>query len=379
MIDPKQYIKSLLNFKGVPVAANRTALFEKFVSDEIILQAASQIIENQKMLTEKWRLKNRIADIQQQPVSIPNGTVGKAYQAKIDFVNLKWNDIIFSELEGLDQVGLIYDNENETISGIPTQSGDVKIILRFRVDGEPEDSTLNEKIIPLIINPDPKSLWKTKDSDRDDPYWKEDNVEEFAKLGDRHIVVASKRGRSHANVGSFRDDDYAFKHYEQNGWSLVVVADGAGSAKFSRKGSEIACKAVVDYFDTNLTPEFIREFDEVLMKHHNDKTDTETGRKLSVLIYETLSKAAYYPHQKLVEFAKETETNLKDFYSTLIFTLFRKYELGYAFLSFGVGDCPIVILNKDLTDVTLMNWLDVGEFGGGTRFINMPEIFLKDS
>ena len=26
-----------------------------------------------------------------------------------------------------------------------------------------------------------------------------------------------------------------------------------------------------------------------------------------------------------------------------------------------------------------MNWLDVGEFGGGTRFINMPEIFLKDS
>ncbi|MGZ5190908.1 MAG: hypothetical protein ACXWCZ_07785, partial [Flavisolibacter sp.] len=28
---------------------------------------------------------------------------------------------------------------------------------------------------------------------------------------------------------------------------------------------------------------------------------------------------------------------------------------------------------------TLMNWLDVGEFGGGTRFINMPEIFSKDS
>ncbi len=25
-----------------------------------------------------------------------------------------------------------------------------------------------------------------------------------------------------------------------------------------------------------------------------------------------------------------------------------------------------------------MNWLDVGEFGGGTRFITMPEIFQSD-
>jgi hypothetical protein len=25
-----------------------------------------------------------------------------------------------------------------------------------------------------------------------------------------------------------------------------------------------------------------------------------------------------------------------------------------------------------------MNWLDVGEFGGGTRFITMPEIFVSD-
>ncbi|MGZ8538433.1 MAG: protein phosphatase 2C domain-containing protein, partial [Flavisolibacter sp.] len=299
MSDAKHYIKSLFSFKGLPVAANRTALFEKFIAEEVNLQAASQILENQKMLTEKWRIKNRIADIQQQSLSIPNGTVGKAYQAKIDFVFLKWNDIIFSELEGLEEMGLKYDNDQETISGTPSKSGDVKIILKFRIDGEAEDSTLNEKIIPLIINPDPKSLWKTKDSDQNDPYWKEDNVAEFVKLGDRHIVVASKRGRSHANVGSFRDDDYAFKHYDQNGWNIVVVADGAGSAKFSRKGSEIACKAVVEYFDTHLTPEFIKEFDEVLLRHHSDKTDSETGKKLSVLIYETLSKAAYYPHQKL--------------------------------------------------------------------------------
>jgi hypothetical protein len=36
------------------------------------------------------------------------------------------------------------------------------------------------------------------------------------------------------------------------------------------------------------------------------------------------------------------------------------------------------VLNKNITEVTLMNWLDVGEFGGGTRFITMPEIFQNE-
>jgi hypothetical protein len=31
-----------------------------------------------------------------------------------------------------------------------------------------------------------------------------------------------------------------------------------------------------------------------------------------------------------------------------------------------------------VTEVTLMNWIDVGEFGGGTRFITMPEIFQNE-
>jgi hypothetical protein len=52
------------------------------------------------------------------------------------------------------------------------------------------------------------------------------------------IVVVSKRGRSHANVGSFRDDDFAFK-------TLTIQVeysssfDGAGSASLSREGSNV--------------------------------------------------------------------------------------------------------------------------------------------
>jgi hypothetical protein len=32
-------------------------------------------------------------------------------------------------------------------------------------------------------------------------------------------------------------------------------------------------------------------------------------------------------------------------------------------------------MNKDKTETTLLNWLDVGEHGGGTRFITQPDIF----
>ena len=47
-------------------------------------------------------------------------------------------------------------------------------------------------------------------------------------------------------------------------------------------------------------------------------------------------------------------------------------------LSFGVGDCPMAVLNKEISEVILLNWIDVGEFGGGTRFITMPEIFQSE-
>ena len=90
------------------------------------------------------------------------------------------------------------------------------------------------------------------------------------------------------------------------------------------------------------------------------------------------SKAAFKAHTTLEEFANKLEQPLKEFHSTLIFALYKKYDFGYALLSFGVGDCPIGLINKGLTEIKLMNWLDVGEFGGGTRFITMPEIFSSD-
>ncbi|SNR87138.1 PP2C family serine/threonine-protein phosphatase [Flavobacterium sp. ov086] len=376
MEETKRYIQSFLSQKKIDISLDKVALFEDFASNEKNVNAVKIIRENQKMIMQNWILKNRIDDILTQTVSIPNGTVNKKYLAKIDFNTLGWNDIISFEIKGLENTGLEF-NKNDELIGVPEISGDLKIKLLFRVQDEAEDSVLNEKIITLIVNPDPKSLWKNLENDKNDPFSKPDNEAVAAKFLDKNIVIASKRGRSHANVGSFREDDFAFKNFKEIGWSVLAVSDGAGSAKLSRKGSNLACNSVIQYFEENLKAENLKEFDQVLVDHHN-KVSEETSKKISHFVYQNLSKAAHFAHQKIEEFAIENKTDLKNFHATLIFALVKKYDFGYAVLTFGIGDCPIGLLNKDLTEIKLMNWLDVGDFGGGTRFITMPEIFQND-
>ena len=377
MEDVKKYIQAFLSQHKIEVPPSKLSLFDDFIANEENINSVKIIQENQKMIMANWTLKTRIDDIILQSVSLPNGTVNKKYESKIDFIKLGWNDIIYSEIKDLEDSGLEFNNEEELLFGNPIISGDLKIKLLFRIEGEAEDSILNEKTITIIINPDPKSLWKDIESDKTDPYWKEDNVAVSSNFLDKNIVVASKRGRSHANVGSFRDDDFAFKKINETGWSFLAVSDGAGSASLSRQGSKMSCDLVLSYFEENFTGEYLKEFDENLFNHHN-KTDEDSSKKISHFVYDNLSKAAWFVHKELEKFAIKLERPLKDLHATLIFALVKKYDFGYAILTFGVGDCPIGLLNKDLTEIKLMNWLDVGEFGGGTRFITMPEIFQSD-
>lgn len=62
---------------------------------------------------------------------------------------------------------------------MPKLSGDFKINLKFRIKDDPEDSVLHEKKITLVINANPKSLWKNIQSDLEknkdwkiENYWK---------------------------------------------------------------------------------------------------------------------------------------------------------------------------------------------------------------
>ena len=376
MIDLKEQLTNLFKSNNIIIPDKRKDLFNKFVHDAQNIEAINIITQNQNELMAKWKLEDSIAEIMQKPVRVLNATVGKPYETKFDFDKFGWKNITAYEFTGLGEAGLMYDEKTKQLTGTPTQSGDRKIVFKFKVEGQPEDAPFNEKPLMLIINPDPKSLWKNLGSDKNDPYWKADDVTVFAPISDRHILISSKRGRSHANVGSFREDDFAFKDLD-NGWSIVVVSDGAGSAKVSRQGSVIACNGIVDYFLEKSSIENMVEFDE-LMKQYKASAGADIENKLKLFVYNNLGKAVFQVHKKLEDFAAKNGVTLKDLSSTLVFSLFKKYDIGYAMLSFGVGDCPMAVLNKDVSKVTLLNWIDVGEFGGGTRFITMPEIFKSD-
>jgi len=384
MSETKNYIQLLFAQNKISINTNRSKLFEEFIKAGQNISAVNTIKENQDMLKKNWTIQNKVADILDKQLIIPNGSVNKRYDVKLDFIKAGFVGLKHTEFEGLDKYGLCYNSETQTISGVPVESGDFKLAFKFRVEEEQNDSELNAKIISLVINADPKSLWKEIPSDQDKDnawkaahYWKPDRANDFTRLGSRNLVVASNRGRSHANVGSCRDDDYGFAFLEPVGWSIVCVADGAGSSPLSRKGSMLACDGVIEYCRNNFTAGMLDQFDIDLKQQHEAPND-ESSKRISFFVYDNLSKAALHAHKKIEDFALKAEKSIKDFHSTLIFSLYKKYDFGYAILTFGVGDCPIALVNKDLSEVKLMNWLDVGEFGGGTRFITMPEIFTSD-
>lgn len=376
MGDIKSYVQALLSKNGIEITAKNQHLFDAFTDSEENIQKVKQIFNNQTELMQDFRLKNRLHDIDAQHVHLPNGMVGKKYEASVDPAALEWNDFAFYRISGLDKIGLEYSQETKQIHGTPSASGDFRILLEFTLAGEAE-SEIHEKRIALVINPDPKSLWKNLPSDKNDRFWKDENTSASGALGEKHIVVASKRGRSHANAGTFRDDDFAYTYMPENGWSIVAVADGAGSAKASRKGSQIAVNGVIDYYKSTFTKELLANFDQIL-KEYQSADPAAAQKELNTFLYTYIGGAGHRIHKLLEEFAVKNEIELKDLHTTLIFTLFKKYDFGYVILTFGVGDCPIGVMNPAQTEVKLMNWLDVGEYGGGTRFITMPEIFSSD-
>jgi serine/threonine protein phosphatase PrpC len=390
-MEVKDYIFSLLSKKGKIVSDDKKELVYHFSESLENIALVNQILDNQSLIMKNWEIRTRIEDIKKMIFPIHNGTVGKVYYSKIDFKQLNLSDLIAEDFQGLEEIGLKFNSTEDAIEGIPIISGEQKIKFLFKVEGEAEDSELNIKEFSIIINPDPKSLWKDIESDKNDLFWKEDNVSIKDKVGGKNIVISSKRGRSHANVGSFRDDDFAYKYFNNSGWTVVAVSDGAGGYSLSRKGSQIACTSIIEYFEQHSDIETHKEFEAKLLEFDKSR-DEELLKEIQVLSKQNMYKATLFAHNKIKEFALETEKNFPDlftnskakssidyFHSTLIYALFKKFEFGYVVLTFGVGDCPIAVVNKDKTISTLMNWLDVGEFGGGTRFITQGEIFHSES
>lgn len=343
---------------------------EKLLNNVKINELSKSINDLKARILEIFNMTKEIEEFKESHIMIPNANAKKEYAFAFDMA--RFPSIKIKEIKNLDLVGLEFDVENAIIFGSPTSADQIEIQIEF-FNKDDENFELNIKTVPFIVNADPKDLWLNKPSPENSRFPKEENLTYNSGFLDKKIVVASKRGRSHAHEGTFRDDDFLVKSLPDN-WAVVAVADGAGSAKFARAGSKFATEYIIQNFDNET---FLQILSSEVDSYFDGQSADESKFKNKTFIINSLYKTVKQLNEALSDYATSEEINLKDLHTTLIFCLVKKFDFGYVILSFGVGDCPINVIGKDETDVKLLNILDVGEFSGGTRFITMSEIFSR--
>ncbi len=268
------------------------------------------------------------------------------------------------------------------IKGKPIVPGDFDVVIKFKYKGWFDGCKILERLIKFSVNPDPRSLWKDIPTDKDIPFYKEDFVHSYLTVAEnekgkqKDIVAASKRGRSHAHEGKPRDDEYNMHYDENTGWYIIAVADGAGSAKYSRKGSEVACRICVEHCKQALaTPDDL----EKAIVELKQAEEGSSNRDISTLIYSIVGGAAYKAHRAILDVAKTNEHQVRDYSTTLLLAICKKFDFGWFVASFWVGDGAMCIYNKDTQYIKVLGTPDGGEFAGQTRFLTMSEIFKPES
>lgn len=327
------------------------------------------------------RMNQRIMienEIRQLGIRFPNGTVKKDYSVSFKLPADKISNVA---LEGAGELGLIFcmgEDGSCILNGKPKKTGDFYLKLRFTtVEGEPE----SEITIPLAFNPNPRDLWKNIPTDTNIPYYKKDSDKEYIKVkagsdGDpkKDIVAASQRGRSHAQEGKARDDDFKLYHCNDSDWYIIAVADGAGSAKYSRKGSEVACRTVIDHCKKLLLDN--PEFESAIREYSSDRENRDKRTNVTRHVIDIIYNGALKAHETVKKVAQANEeAKLKDFATTLMFAICKKYEFGWFIASFWVGDGAMCLFDQKNKTAKLLGTPDEGEFSGQTRFLTMADIF----
>ena len=304
-------------------------------------------------------------------ISIANATVGKPYSYTLDFKSMGLPDLIDHELKVDTATGLTYDLSTQMVNGTPLAAGEFLFELTYRpITTEPDRPTLSQ-LVKLLVNPDPRSLWKDLPSDTEDSYYKPDSDQGSVSVGDTRLVAASVRGRSHAHEGKFRDDDFSIEHLSETGWYLLSVADGAGSARYSRRGAQLACQTVTQYLKTNVEPENWERLETGIQQYVQNQQESLAGT-VKRHLYDILGKAVFAAY-KAIESEAQTKAALpKDYATTLITVLAKPVTDGWFVGGFWVGDGGVGIYRAE-GEPLLLGVPDGGEYAGQTRFLTMPE------
>ena len=271
-------------------------------------------------LKEKAQNEELALLIKNKYITLPNGKVGQPYNFVFSTEKIGITDIEDFNFTGLDQIGLTFDTITDTITGIPKVAGEQSIRLFLKRKGWTEGKPVFERKLTLTVNPDPRSLWQDKPSDKNDPYWKPEFASQFLKVEStglvlkterKDVVAASQRGRSHAHEGIFRDDDFGMDYDKKTNWYIITVADGAGSCNASRKGSQIACQTVVNVCKSQLEIQH-KDFEHLIQELSKDRSDANR-KKMGDALYGIVGTAVFKAYKNIRKRPLNPEGQLKIF------------------------------------------------------------------
>jgi Protein phosphatase 2C len=318
---------------------------------------------------------------------MPNAMVGKKYDATVALkirrasglpreVRAEDLTVISRQIDGLERVGLKAEPAGERIRifGEPTEAGDHPITIAFSVQlrGRLWFTPQESARINLTVNPDPRSLWKEIEPDPAQPFHRP-HTDRIRVVGESVLLGASRRGRSHANKGDHRDDDFRLGHVPERGWYFLAVADGAGSAKLSRRGAELACKTVSDEILQHLATTLDGPFS-ILVAELARGANEEVRSQVRNALYKSLGNVGHQAYRRICKEAEEQNRSPEDFATTLIFTVAKKFVVGWFVAAIAVGDGGVGIYRRG-AGVHILNRPDSGEFAGQTRFLTMSKIW----
>jgi serine/threonine protein phosphatase PrpC len=332
---------------------------------------------------------------------LPNCKAGVPYAGKIECSDAS---VVVTSVDFPDKLGadLAFDPKSQILQGTTSDVGEFELRLSWRKP----DAASRSASCHFTVIADPRSLWRVNEPDARLPYPKPHLAHRQLSGANFGIAAASRRGRSHEHGGSFRDDDFFIARIPENGWNILIVADGAGSAACSREGARLAVETAGHSLQTALrgkTGEDITRF----------LDDWEAQKKaIYDLAYLSFQNAAKEAVSAITAEAEKTGAPFRDYSTTLLAVILRpgpgpgpadgNVHSGSAdgdvpgliaqgenchpqddvFLaSFWMGDGAIAAYGPHGT-VKLMGVPDSGEFAGQTRFLDTaalrdPEFYKR--
>ena len=337
------------------VEANTVAAMEKVPAE----------IEQNRLEIENVFRRSKYEDVRFQ---VDNARVGQAYQSKITVISPHDAGEISYKAESFKfpDTQFYFDEDTQSIQGQPVEANPIEFSFQFIAEDETRSAQCRLNVIA-----DPRSLWKVIEPEAGQEFAKTHLDQAMIDTPNYKIVAASRRGRSHEHVGSFRDDDFAIHLIEDSPWSVITVADGAGSAKYSREGSRIAVEIVQNEFQRYLNPYTIDDLNNDLAKWQVGSQDQVTVG-IATKLNQQFHHVYYEIYKSILNQIELQATNLgantKDFSTTLLVAVVCKLADKTFVSTFSVGDGAIALYSE--SNLRLMNDPDGGEYAGQTRFLD---------